>query len=169
MKKQLFTLALLTFGYVASSHSAGTLALVYMTNIDKKMAAGTTQKVNAIYARIKSETPKVHGQSVLRLEETEPGKWLIITENPGTATIVLEKKVSGYSIDKKLNTCEHDITVTAAKDKKGKDCSDKKTVVSDDSDDDDSDDDDSDDDFADRNRYRDIYDGDSDQDARGVE
>jgi sarcosine oxidase gamma subunit len=112
MKKQLFTLALLTAGYVANTQGMGTLALVYMTNINEKMAAGTRQNVNAVYARIKSETPKGHNKSVVRLEETTPGKWVIIAENPGTAAIILEKKVSGYSTDKKLNVCEHDITVT---------------------------------------------------------
>ena len=111
MKKQLFTLALLTLGYVASSHSMGVLVIAQLTKIKETMAVGTTQEVNAVAAYIVSEKPAhgFHGP-VLRLEETKPGKWMITTENPGVASIVLEKKKSGYT--KKFHAAEHDITVT---------------------------------------------------------
>jgi len=92
----------------------GTLALVYMTNINETMAAGTKQKVNAIYARIESENPKVHNQSVLRLEETKPGEWDMIAEGPGLVTVILEKREPGFKPETKLNVCKHIITVTGS-------------------------------------------------------
>jgi hypothetical protein len=114
MKKQLFTLALLTLGYVASSHSMGVAVLAHLTKFKETMAVGTTQKVNAVAAYIVpgSEKPKVHGQEVIKLEETKEGVWTITTLNPGMVSVVLEKKKSGYT--NQFHAAEHDLTVTGA-------------------------------------------------------
>jgi hypothetical protein len=131
MKKQLFTLALLTLGYVASSHSMGVAVLAHMNKINETMPAGTTQMVRGVDAHVVKETPRIPGQSVLRIEEVisgpNKGKWIITTENPGTASIVIKKKLSGYT--NKFHSAEHDITVTRAKNKKGKYITDEDGLV----------------------------------------
>jgi len=131
MKKQLFTLALLTLGYVASSQSMAVAFMAHMNKINETMATGTTQIVNAVNAYVVSEDPKVADQSVLRIEEIvsgkNKGKWIITTENPGTAAIVIEKKLSGYK--DRTHKAEHDITVTGAKNKNSKRVTDRDGLV----------------------------------------
>ncbi len=120
MKKQLFTLALLTLGYVASSHSMGVAVLAHLNKIKETMAPETIQLVRGVNAYVVSQTPKIAGQTVLEIEKVvsgpNKGKWCITTKNPGLASIVIEKKLSGHT--KKTHMAEHDITVTgSAKDK----------------------------------------------------
>ena len=97
MKKQLFTLALLTLGYVASSHSMGVAVVAHLTKLKTNVAADTTQTVNAKAMWFEDEKPVIAGQPVLEIEETKPGTWLVKHVNPGTAMLHIRKKNPGYS------------------------------------------------------------------------
>ena len=120
MKKQLFTLALLTLGYVASSHSMAVAVMAHMNKIDETMAAGTTQKVRGVDAYIISQEPNVPGETVLTITKIvsgpDKGKHEIASVKPGLAKIVIKKAKGGYT--NKFHMAEHDITVTGAKNKK---------------------------------------------------
>jgi len=120
MKKQLFTLALVALGYVASSHGMGVAILAHMNKINETMAPDTTQIVRGVNAYVVSQTPQVHGQTVVRVEKIvsgpNKGKFMVTSENPGTAAIVIEKRIGGHT--NKVHYAEHDITVKgSAKDK----------------------------------------------------
>jgi hypothetical protein len=120
MKKQLFTLALLALGYIASSHGMGVALLAHMNRINETMAPNTTQIVRGVNAYVVSQTPKVAGQTVIEIEKIvsgpNKGKYQITSKDPGTAAIVIEKTIAGHT--KKVHYAEHDITVKgSAKDK----------------------------------------------------
>lgn len=120
MKKQLFTLALLALGYVASSHGMGVAVLAHMNKIKETMAPETTQVVRGVNAYVVSQQPKVAGQTVIEIEKIVSGpnkdKYQITSKNPGTAAIVIEKRIGGHT--NKVHYAEHDITVKgSAKDK----------------------------------------------------
>ncbi len=131
MKKQLFTLALLTLGYVASSHGGMVLLHSHMNKFKETMALGETQMVRGVDVRIISQTPSIPGQSVVTVEEIvsgpNMGKWIITTVGLGFAAIEIDKKIGGYT--KKFHTAEHDITVTKAKNKNKKRVTDKDGLV----------------------------------------
>ena len=122
MKKQLFTLALLTLGYVASSHSMAVAVMAHMNKINETMAPDTTQVVRGVNAYVVSQTPNVASQTVIRIEKIvsgpDKGKFNIISEDLGKASIVIEKKIGGHHPAKKVHYAKHDITVAgSAKDK----------------------------------------------------
>ena len=131
MKKQLFTLALLTLGYIASSQSMAVALMAHMNKIDETMAAGTTQKVRGVDAYIISQEPKVAGETVLTITKIVSGpdkdKFEIASVKPGLAKIVIKKRKNGHT--NKFHMAEHDITVTGAKNKSSKRVTDRDGLV----------------------------------------
>ncbi len=113
MKKQILILSLMTLGYIASSHGAGVFVMAQVNKIKESMLQGTTQKINAQAADIKSQNPTNAGTDVLELSEKKPGKWTITALNPGTAVIELKKDKAGHKVKK--HHCKHTITVTPKK------------------------------------------------------
>ncbi len=113
MKKQILLLSLVTLGYMASSHGAGVFVMAQVNKIKESMVEGTTQKINAQAADIKSQNPTNSGTDVLELSEKKPGKWVITALNPGTAVIELKKDKAGHKVKK--HHCKHTITVTPKK------------------------------------------------------
>lgn len=97
MKKQLFTLALISLGYIASSHGMGVAIMAEWGKFKKDVVENTSQTVYATAIWIEDETPTVPGQPVLELEETKKNVWVLKHLNPGTATVYIKKRNSGYS------------------------------------------------------------------------
>ncbi len=124
MKKQLFALALISLGYIASSHGMGVAIMAEWGKFKKDVVEDTTQTVYATAIWIEDEAPTVAGQPVLELEETKKDVWLLKHLNPGTATVHIKKRRSGYSEDhdKAHHHCKPAvITVRASKKRKAND------------------------------------------------
>lgn len=124
MKKQLFALALISLGYIASSHGMGVAIMAEWGKFKKDVVENTSQTVYATAIWIEDEAPVVAGQPVLELEETKKDVWLLKHLNPGTATVHIKKRRSGYSEDhdKAHHHCKPAvITVRASKKRKADD------------------------------------------------
>ncbi len=133
MKKQLFTLALLTLGYVASSHGALVAAMAHMNKFNETMAVGETQMVRGVDVRIISQTPAVPGETVFEVDEIvsgpNTGKWIFTTKAKGTGEIEIDKTIGGHHPSKKVRTAKHTITVIGAKTNKKRRVSDEDGLV----------------------------------------
>lgn len=97
MKKQLLALTLISLGYIASMHGMGVAIMAEWGKLKKDVIENTSQIVNATAIWIEDENPTVAGQPVLEIKEKNKNVWTLNHLNPGTATLHIKKKRSGYS------------------------------------------------------------------------